>query len=90
MTTVRDVPTVLARHGVDPGADAGTLAAALADRGWEAAVEEVAISPGTAPRHRALARRSGEGAFPVHRQAYGRTAAAALGLVLAKVLDQGR
>ena len=97
----RDVPAVLARHGIDPDADAPTLLAALAARGWEARVEELATRPtgttGLAPRFRVLALRTrppGEvtgrpGHHVAHRgrQAGGRTAAA-LGRVLAAVLER--
>ena len=37
----RDVPAVLARHGIAPDADAATLLAALEARGWEARLEEL-------------------------------------------------
>jgi hypothetical protein len=91
-----DVPAVLARHGVDPDADAAALLAALEARGWEAGVE----GPGTdgagrTPRFRALAfrrravpRDRGHGTQD-HRQASGRTAEEALGRVLAAVLERG-
>ncbi len=93
-----DVPAILARHGIPPEADAATLLAALADRGWHAQVErEVADDPrGRPPRYRALAfRRRVEGVpdkayeFHAHRQAVGRSAEDALGLVLATILERG-
>jgi hypothetical protein len=54
----RDVPAVLARHGVAPDADAATLLAELAARGWEAGVEgpdATTGQTGRSPRFRALA-----------------------------------
>ena len=97
----RDVPAVLTRHGIAPDADAPTLLAALAARGWEAQVEELPARPeggtGRAPRFRVLALRPrpSETTRPaylspgVHRhlRASGRTAEAALGKVLAAVLE---
>ena len=95
-----DVAAVLARHGVDPAADAATLLAALEARGWEAGVEG-ADAPtghtGRSPRFRALAirrravpwdRGRGHG-MQDHRRASGRTAEEALGRVLAAVLEGG-
>jgi hypothetical protein len=92
----RDVPAVLARHGVDPAADAATLLAALEARGWEAAVEGPAAGrAGKAARFRALAfrrravpRDRGHGTQD-HRRASGRTAEEALGRVLAAALAGG-
>ena len=96
----RDVPAVLARHGIAPDADAPTLLAELAARGWEARVEELAAPAGIsgrAPRVRVLALRPRpfETTRPAylspgthrHLQASGRTAEAALGKVLAAVLE---
>jgi hypothetical protein len=91
-----DVPAVLARHGVDPDADAATLLARLEAEGWEAAVEGPAAGrAGKAARFRALAfrRRAVPGDrgqwSQDHRRASGRTAEAALGRVLAAVLERG-
>ena len=94
----RDVPAVLARHGVAPDADAATLLAELAARGWEAGVEgseAITGQTGRSPRFRALAfrRRAVPGDrgqwTQDHRRASGRTAEAALGRLLAKVLEAG-
>ena len=91
-----DVAAVLARHGVDPAADEAALVAALEARGWTAGAEELA-SPsgmtGRSPRYRALAFRRradprDQGSHD-HRRASGRTAAEALGRVLAAVLERG-
>ncbi len=95
-----DVPAVLARHGIAPDADAATLLAALAARGWEARVEErpVPAEGGTrrGPRFQALviqtrppeeiATLAVQRCLHRHRQAGGRTAEQALGRVLAAVL----
>ena len=85
---------VLMRHGVDPDADADTLTALLAARGWQASVEETGRSPAAGPkRYRAVASRpQGVGRYPTHLQHTGRTAAEALASVLATVLerDDGR
>jgi hypothetical protein len=99
----KDAPAVLARHGVPPDADAGALLAALAARGWEARVEELEARTGRgggrAPRFRALALRTrlpeevttrrGHHLSHRHLQASGATAEAALGRVLAAVLERG-
>ena len=92
----KDAPAVLARHGIAPDADAGTLLAELEARGWEATVEESVIGrpgpTGFAPRFRVLAIRTrvedaaGQGALH-HKRAFGRTAEAALARVLAAVLE---
>ena len=90
-----DAPAVLARHGIDPAAGEAALLAELAARGWAARVEEAETGrAGRAVRpYRALALRSPAGAdggrWPAHRQASGRTAEAALGRVLAAVLERG-
>ena len=92
-----DAAAVLARHGVDPGADATALLRALEARGWEASVEEAEVGPGGATgralRFRALAfKRRPDAAnrgSHAHRQAGGRTAEEALGRVLAAVLELG-
>ena len=56
--TFADATAVLARHGIDPAADAAALLAALADRGWAARVEEIeGGARGRPPRVRALALR---------------------------------
>ena len=93
-----DVPAVLARHGVAPDADAATLLAELAARGWEAGVEgpdAITGQTGRSPRFRALAfrrravpRDRGHGTQD-HRRGSGRTAEAALGRLLAAVLERG-
>ena len=97
-----DVAAVLARHGVPPEADAPTLLAELAARGWEVRVEEPAAADrgrvGWGRRVRALglrrraeaaaARSPGYGSHD-HLQAAGPTEAAALARLLARVLDQG-
>ncbi len=41
---------VLLRHGVDPNADADTLVALLAARGWQASVEETGRNPAAGPK----------------------------------------
>ncbi len=90
------VPAVLARHGIDPTADAATLLAELAARGWEVRVEERAeAGPGRALfRVLALRRRPAAAVAAQmdwshdHRQASGRTAAEALGRVLAAALER--
>ena len=93
---------LLARHGIAPDADEATLLAALAARGWEARVEELATRPeggsGRAPRYRALALRTrppeevtdrpGHHVAHRHLQAGGRTAEVALGKLLAAVLER--
>ena len=83
---------VLVRHGVDPAADETTLIAALAARGWQVSVDEVALSRGrqgqryrAVGRHRDPARRA-----PRHLQHSGRTAAEALARALATVLERER
>ena len=99
---IRDVPAVLARYGIAPDADAPTLLAALAARGWEARVEELPGRPtGTTGRARfrvlALRRLPFETSVPAalrpgtrrHLQASGQTAEAALARVLASVLESG-
>ena len=90
------VPAVLARHGVAPDADAAALLAALEARGWAAGVEGPAAgATGRAARFRALAfrRRAVPGDrghwTQDHRRASGRTAEAALGRLLAAVLERG-
>ena len=73
------VRAVLARHGVAPEANEVALRAALAARGWEVRVEDVP-GPEGAPVVRAVAQRRLRGR--------GRTTEAALGRVLAQVLEQ--
>ena len=95
-----DVAAVLARHGVDPGADATALLRALEVRGWEASVEEMGVEVGRPrgrwSRYRALTfkRRpapdvGADRGSHAHYQAGGRTAEEALGRVLAAVLELG-
>ncbi len=87
-----DVPGILARHGVDPDADAQTLAAVLEEQGWSVMVEQTGI--GRARRSTAHATRvrdvTGPDAFPIVRKsvrATGLTPQAALAFVLAKALE---
>jgi len=97
---VKDAPAVLACHGVAPDADAETLLAELAARGWAVQVEELEAGArragGRSPRFRVLAFRTrlaiadrGRRGSHDHRQASGATAEAALGRVLAAVLGRG-
>ncbi len=44
----KDAPAVLARHGIAADADAETLLAELAARGWAARVEELEVTGRTA------------------------------------------
>ena len=94
-----DVAAVLTRHGVPPDADAPTLLAELAARGWEAHVEEPPAGGGRrlgwGRRARVLAVRRRpdpmalpDRAYPAHEhlQATGVTAEAALARVLAAML----
>jgi hypothetical protein len=92
-----DVPAVLARHAIPPDADAPTLLAELERRGWAVRLEEPPTGGGRgrqAARHRALAfraRRAGAASAyrpHDHLQATGRTPAAALAGVLARVLER--
>lgn len=88
--TRRQVPAVLARHGIDPAAGASELTAALAARGWEVTVEETA--GGRHPRWRAMAFRHAAGGvmgagLVASRRASGATAAAALGRLAAAILE---
>ena len=86
------MPGVLARHGIDPDADAGELAAILAGRGWAVALEEEETAPRPSQRWRVLATRPRPDAGPRltrpgdHVQARGRTEVAALGRAVAKAL----
>lgn len=96
----RDVPAVLARHGIPPDADAATLLAAFEARGWEALVEEreeggsrrLPVFRAFAFRRRPLLVTGGGSPWShVHRQSSGRTAEGALRHVLAAVLEwEGR
>ena len=97
MVWKKDVPTELARHGIDPAANEAALVAELAAWGWIGQVEELVAPPGLIGRSRrfqATAFRAGKpgdrgyGAMAHHR-ASGRTAAGALGRVLAAVLERG-
>ena len=92
-----DVPAVLARHGIDPDADAATLLAELRGRGWAVHVEDRKEGGRRRqPRFRVLASRPrpevADGQRPpsavIHQQGSGRTEAEALGQVLAAVLER--
>lgn len=90
----RRVLDVLARHGVAPDADAGTLLAEIAARGWAVQMEEAehwGNQPGRARRFRAMAVRERSGGVRGlnardARRGSGGSAEAALGRVLAAVL----
>ncbi len=95
MTPVRvaDVPVILARHGIDPDADAETLRTALEARGWPVTVEATGI--GRAQRYTAHATRVHENpppdSFPMVRTSIrttGATPRAALAFALAKALEK--
>ena len=87
-----DVPVVLARHGIDPDADADALVAALAGRGWAVTREEEETAPRQRPRWRALATRPRAFADPRryrsadHVRGRGRTEVEALAGALAAAL----
>ncbi len=88
-----DVPVILARHGIDPDADAETLRTALEARGWPVTVEATGIGRGR--RYTAHATRVDENpgphAFPMvrtSRRTTGPTPRAALAFTLAKVLEK--
>ncbi len=87
---------VLARHSIDPDADADTLVAALETRGWQVTVDEVLTSAGPGRRYRAMVchpsspEKHPARGFPAHLQHTGPTAAAALAAVLATVLERER
>ncbi len=88
-----DVPVILARHGIDPDADAETLMAALAARGWPGTVEATGIGRGR--RYTAHATRVDENPRPdsfriirTSRRTTGPTPWAALAFALAKVLEK--
>ncbi len=90
-----DVPGILARHGIDPDADAETLTAALEAQGWSVTAEEAGI--GRARRYTAHATRvrnnPSEHYFPIIREvvrATGPTPARALAFALAKALEKER
>ncbi len=97
MAWKKDVPAILARHGIDPAVGEAAMVAELAARGWTGQVEELAAAAGPtgrAPRFQATAFRAGVpgphgcGATD-YRRASGRTAEGALGRVLAAVLERG-
>ncbi len=88
---------MLARHGIDPDAEASTLLAELEARGWEASVEEREEGGRhRQPAFRALALRrrpllaadDGSPWSHDHRQGSGRSAEGALRQVLAAVLER--
>ncbi len=88
-----DVSAVLARHGIDPDADAETLMAALEGRGWRVTIEATGI--GRTQRYTAHATRVHENphpdAFPRVRKVTrttGATPRAALAFALAKALEK--
>ncbi len=95
MTPVRvaDVPVILARHGIDPDADAETLRTALEARGWPVTVEATGI--GRTQRYTAHATRVDENPRPdtflmvrMSRRTTRPTLRAALAFTLAKVLEK--
>ncbi len=95
MTPVRaaDVPAILARHGIDPDADAETLRTALEARGWPVTVEDTRL--GAVQRYTAqtfcVRTHSRDPALVTMRpsvQATGATPRAALAFLLAKVLEK--
>ncbi len=95
MTPVRvvDVSVILARHGIDPDADAETLRTALEARGWPVTVEATGI--GRTQRYTAHATRVHENprpdSFPMVRTSIrttGLTPRAALAFALAKALEK--
>ena len=86
---VADVPAILAQHGLPSDADAEALTAALEERGWRVTVQEVRV--GAARRYTAQAAHH-RGGSTIHEtaRATGITPQAALGVVLAKVLEKER
>ncbi len=95
MTPVRvaDVSVVLARHGIDPDADADTLMAALEGRGWRVTIEATGI--GRRRQYTAHATRVDESlrphSFPMvrtSRRTTGPTPRAALAFALAKAIEK--
>ncbi len=90
---VADVPAVLARHGIPLDADADTLMNVLVQLGWRVTVEEGRV--GSVRRHTVQASRLREVTPPPYHtvpregaRGSGPTPAAALALVLAKVLER--
>ncbi|MDP9473389.1 MAG: hypothetical protein M3Q71_22455 [Chloroflexota bacterium] len=90
---VADVAVILARHGIDPDADAETLMAALEGRGWLVTIEATGIGRGR--RYTAHATRVDENprphSFPMvrmSRRTTGPTPRAALAFTLAKALEK--
>ncbi len=88
-----DVPGILARHGIDPDADADTLMAALEGRGWLVTIEATGIGRGR--RYTAHATRVDESLRPhsfrmvrTSRRTTGATPRAALAFALAKALEK--
>ncbi len=95
MSPVRaaDVSVVLARHGIDPDADADTLMAALEGRGWHVTIEATGIGRGR--RYTAHTTRVDENprpdSFPMvrtSRRTTGPTPRAALAFALAKAIEK--
>ncbi len=87
------VAVILARHGIDPDADADTLMAALEGRGWRVTIEATGIGRGR--RYTTHATRVDENprphAFPMvrtSRRTTGPTPRAALAFTLAKALEK--
>ncbi len=88
-----DVSAVLARHGIDPDADAETLRTVLEARGWPVTVEDTRL--GAVQRYTAhtfcVRTHSRDPALVTMRpsvQATGATPRAALAFLLAKVLEK--
>ncbi len=88
-----DVPGILARHGIDPDADAETLMATLEGRGWLVMIEATGIGRGR--RYTAHATRVDENPRPdsflmvrMSRRTTRPTLGAALAFTLAKVLEK--
>ncbi len=95
MSSVRaaNVAVILARHGIDPDADAETLRTALEERGWPVTVEATGI--GRPQRYTVHATRVHENprpdSFSVVRTSIrttGATPRAALAFALAKALEK--
>ncbi len=92
---VADVPVILARHGIDPDADAETLRTAPEARGWPVTVEATGIGRGR--RYTAHATRVDENprpdSFRIIRTSIrttGPTPRAALAFALAKAMEKER
>ncbi len=91
---ISQVCAVLARHSIDPNADAATFLSELNVRGWEASVEERASDDQRRrPAFRALALKQRTGPAlsayrsRTHRLGSGHTEVEALRRVLAAVLE---